>query len=219
MAQHASSDYPAYSFPEKLADGTVHIVGIIAGIVGTIALLWITKTPLGIGAAWVYGLCATLALGASAAYHMTPVETWRATLRRLDHALIFLKIAGTYTPLVVLINTPFAYAILALVWGIAGYGVVRKLFFWRTPKASSVWLYLGMGWLSLALAKPLIDTVPITTVIWVAAGGLLYSLGVIFYKWESLRFSNAIWHAFVLVASGCFFFGIYGAKAGVAAPL
>lgn len=215
MAQSNASTYPAYSIGEKRADGVVHLLGAVAGIAGTMALLWIAPTSPTWIAALIYGLCATAALLASGAYHMTPVELWRPSLRRLDHALIFFKIAGTYTPLVVLINTPLAYGILGLVWAIALYGATRKLFFWRTPKGSSVWLYLGMGWLSLVLGWPLIQSVPSTTVLWAAAGGLLYSGGVVFYKWESLKYSNAVWHGFVLTASLCFFVGIHVALAAL----
>ena len=111
-------------------------------------------------ALWLYGAIMILAFTASACYHMTPFEEWRPSLRRLDHASIFLKIAGTYTPLVVLIGTGFSYVILAIVWATALFGVARKLFFWSRPGMKSTLLYLGMGWMRVTLAWPMIQACP-----------------------------------------------------------
>lgn len=206
MAQHNSDVYPDYSAPERWADGTVHILGIVGSIIATIILVQIAQDHA--VALWLYGAIMILAFTASACYHMTPFEEWRPSLRRLDHASIFLKIAGTYTPLVVLIGTGFSYVVLAVVWAIALFGVARKLFFWSRPGMKSTLLYLGMGWMSVTLAWPMIQALPSSAAWLVAAGGLTYTVGVIFYKWESLRFSNAIWHGFVLNASACFFAAI-----------
>ena len=152
----------------------------------------------------IYWVGLTAMLSVSACYHNTPWEHLRARLRRADHATIFLKIAGTYTPFVVSIGTGFSYVILALVWVLALAGAVTKLFRWQTPGRWNAALYLGLGWISVALMWSIFATS--TAAGWLAvAGGLLYSSGVLFFKWESLRFSNAIWHAFVVAASGCFF--------------
>ncbi|WP_420862848.1 PAQR family membrane homeostasis protein TrhA [Algirhabdus cladophorae] len=206
MAQHSSDIYPVYSAPERWADGIIHALGIIGSIGATAVLL--NLTPMHTGILLLYGLIMVTAFTASAAYHMTPWEQIRPTLRRFDHATIFLKIAGTYTPLVVLIGTTFSYVILAIVWAIALFGVAKKLFFWSRPGMSSTLLYLGMGWLSVTLAWPMIQALPTSAAWLIAAGGLTYTVGVIFYKWESLKFSNAIWHGFVLSASACFFAAI-----------
>ena len=145
---------------------------------------------------------------ASAFYHMTPWENIRPTLRRFDHAAIYLKIAGTYTPLVVMIGSAFAYVILGIVWGLAILGMILKLFFWRTPGRFGPALYLLMGWLSPLLIWSLWPIMPGLVMGLMAAGGLLYTTGVIFYKAEEMKFSNAIWHGFVVVASACFFAAI-----------
>lgn len=140
----------------------------------------------------------------SGAYHMTPWEHLRARLRRADHATIFLKIAGTYTPFVVSIGTGFSYVILCVVWVLALFGAGTKVFRWSTPGRWNAALYLGLGWISVALMWSIFATSPAAG--WLAVvGGLLYSSGILFFKWESLRFSNAIWHAFVVAASACFF--------------
>ncbi len=204
--------YPVFSRPERIADGVVHTVGVALAVAGAVVLLTLaalqahdagTITALGIYAAT---LIATFA--ASACYHLIPWPAGRATLRRIDHAAIYLKIAGTYTPLVVFIGSGFAYTILGVVWALAAAGMVAKLFFWRTPGRLGAWLYLGMGWLSVALVWSLFPLLPVGASILIAAGGLLYSSGVIFFSWKNLPFQTAIWHGFVLIASGCFFAAI-----------
>lgn len=207
--------YPAYSRAERIADGTVHAIGVLLAVTGAVLLIVIAASG-GIGglhgghvaAISVYGAALIATFVASACYHMTPWERARPALRRLDHAAIYLKIAGTYTPLVVLIGSGFAYVVLGLVWALAIGGAVVKVFFWHAPGRLGPALYLIMGWLSVALIWPMAATLPPIGTGLVVAGGLLYSFGVIFFTWESLRFSNAIWHGFVLAASGCFFAAI-----------
>jgi hemolysin III len=212
MAIDPSDIYPDYSRGERIADGTMHAIGIIGSLVATIALISLVKGPgttTDLIAVWVYGVVMFFAFVASAAYHMTPIEEYRPFFRKLDHAAIFLKIAGTYTPLVMLIGSHFSYAILGLVWALAIYGVIRKVFYWSTPGNGSIALYLTLGWMSLALAWPMVQTIPTISFWLVVFGGVTYTVGVVFYKWESLKYSNAIWHAFVLAASTSIYIAIY----------
>ncbi|WP_342070279.1 PAQR family membrane homeostasis protein TrhA [Yoonia algicola] len=210
--------YPTYARSERIADGTMHAVGVLGAITGAIVLIvWSAgaATPAQIAAISVYGATLIATFVASAFYHMTPWEGIRPVLRRFDHAAIYLKIAGTYTPLVVMIGSGFAYVILAIVWGLAVVGMVLKLFFWRTPGRFGPALYLIMGWLSLALIWSLWPIVPVTAMVLMAAGGLLYTAGVPFYASETLKFSIAIWHGFVVTASACFFAAIAIATAAL----
>lgn len=203
--------YPAYSRPERIADGVVHAIGVTLALVGAVLLIVFAAlgTSPGLTAAVsVYSGALLLSFVASAIYHMTPWEGARPVLRRIDHAAIYLKIAGTYTPLVVLIGTAFSYGVLAAVWALALLGALVKAFFWRSPGRFAPALYLLLGWASLLLVWPMVQTLPLAASILVLAGGVLYSAGVIFFAWENLRFSNAIWHGFVLAASGCFFAAI-----------
>lgn len=203
--------YPTYARSERIADGTMHAVGVLGAITGAIVLIiWSlgTATPGQIAAICVYGATLIATFVASAFYHMTPWEGIRPLLRRFDHAAIYLKIAGTYTPLVVMIGSGFAYAVLAIVWGLAVIGMTLKLFFWQTPGRFGPVLYLIMGWLSLALVWSLWPVVPASVMALIAIGGLLYTAGVPFYASETLKFSTAIWHGFVVTASGCFFAAI-----------
>lgn len=203
--------YPTYARSERIADGTMHAVGVLGAIMGAFVLIvWSSgqATASQIAAISIYGATLIATFVASAFYHMTPWESVRPILRRFDHAAIYLKIAGTYTPLVVLIGSGFAYAVLAIVWGLAVIGMVLKLFFWRTPGRFGPALYLIMGWLSLALIWSLWPIVPVSAMMLIAIGGLLYTVGVPFYASETMKFSIAIWHGFVVAASACFFAAI-----------
>ena len=203
--------YPTYARSERIADGTMHAVGVLGAITGAIVLIvWSTGSATAgqIAAISVYAATLIATFVASAFYHMTPWAGIRPVLRRFDHAAIYLKIAGTYTPLVVLIGSWFAYVLLALVWGLAVLGMVLKLFFWRTPGRFGPALYLIMGWLSLALIWSLWPIVPLPAMALIAIGGLLYTAGVPFYASETMKYSIAIWHGFVVAASGCFFAAI-----------
>lgn len=199
--------YP-YSVKETLADASVHALGLIGAIAaGTLLILYVAHTQDGtqIAATSVYTGLLIFALLASATYHMLPWDSWRPMFHRIDHAAIYLKIAGTYTPLVVLIGSAFAYGVLAVIWTVAVLGAVAKLSFWATDSRGSLPLYLVLGWASVLLIWPMWQTLPGSAVALIAAGGLLYTIGTVFYAMKALRFQNAIWHSFVLAASTCFF--------------
>ena len=203
--------YPTYARSERIADGTMHAVGVIGALSGAIVLIvWSAGhvSPGQIAAISVYGATLIATFVASAFYHMTPWERIRPALRRFDHAAIYLKIAGTYTPLVVMIGSGFAYLVLGIVWVLAVVGMTLKLFFWRTPGRFGPALYLIMGWLSLALIWSLWPIVPVSAMVLMGVGGLLYTAGVPFYASETLKYSIAIWHGFVVAASACFFAAI-----------
>ncbi|PJI92585.1 hemolysin III [Yoonia maricola] len=211
--------YPSYARSERIADGTMHAVGVLGAVGGAVVLIvWSSQHAMAshIAAISVYGATLIATFVASAFYHMTPWENIRPILRRVDHAAIYLKIAGTYTPLVVMIGSWFAYTILAVVWGLAVIGMVLKLFFWRTPGRFGPALYLIMGWLSLALIWSLWPIVPVSAMVLMGVGGLLYTAGVPFYASETMKFSIAIWHGFVVAASACFFAAIATAMAAIA---
>ncbi len=201
------SDYPVFSRPERIADGIVHALGLTLAVTGAIVLLILTsgQAPGTRTAAAVYAAALVATFLASAAYHMTPWERIRPTLRRIDHAAIYLKIAGTYTPLVMVLGSGFAYAVLVIVWGLAIIGAAMKIAFWKVPGRFGPVLYLIMGWLAVTLIWPMALTLPGAALWLIVAGGLLYSAGVPFYATEKMRFSNAVWHGFVVAASACFF--------------
>ena len=203
--------YPSYSRPERIADSAIHVIGFfMAGI----AVAWLfARAPQELDARMLaalalYSFALLLMLGASGAYHILADTAARPVLRRVDHAAIYVKIAGTFTPLAVLLGTAFGYATLALVWLLALIGAAAKLWTGPGQMQTGFWPYLALGWLGLALFVPLTAQLPWAALGLMFAGGLLYSSGIWFYTWEALPYSNAIWHGFVLVASGCFFAGI-----------
>jgi len=184
----------------------VHALGLAFGVLATVVLLYQSQSgEIGMTPAVLYCLCMLTAFAASAVYHLSPVDHLRPLLNRIDHAAIYLKIAGTYTPLVVMLGSGFAYAVLGLVWTLAALGAVAKLWFWRTDARGSLALYLGMGWLSVLLIWPMWERLPSAAMALIVAGGIIYSLGTIIFAREAMRYQNAVWHGFVLTASVCFF--------------
>lgn len=218
MKHNRTGLYPTNALSERIADGTVHATGVLAALTGAVILIsWsaLNTSPAQIAAISIYGATLIATFAASAFYHLAPWDNVRPLLRRFDHAAIYLKIAGTYTPLVVMIGTGFAYLVLAIVWMLAVVGIVLKLFFWRTPGRFGPALYLVMGWFSLALIWSLWPLVPLSAMILMGAGGLLYTGGVPFYASHAMKYSTAIWHGFVLAASACFFAAITIATAAM----
>lgn len=200
--------YPT-SPAETFADGVVHVAGLAFALPASIILIQQVEAANGpMTATAIYAACMICAFAVSALYHLAPFDQTRALLGRIDHAAIYFKIAGTYAPLVMIIGTGFAYGILGLVWALAVVGAIAKLFFWRTDARGSLALYLGMGWLSVLLIWPMLNTLPGLAVALIGGGGLIYSIGTIIYKRDGMPYQNAIWHVFVLVASICFFYAI-----------
>ena len=208
--------YPDYTRAERVADAVVHVIGVTSAIIGVSVIFWLFSArmewPTFLGTT-VYAIALVGMLTASAAYHMGAHTSARPILRRSDHAAIYVKIAATFTPLAILLNSKFGYMVLALVWGLALTGAVNKLLAAR-GKMSTGWLpQVALGWIGVALMIPLFGHLPTVSIWCIVVGGLTYTGAVIFYCWESLRFSNAIWHAFVLIATGCLFMGISTALA------
>lgn len=200
--------YPNYTRSERVADGSMHAIGVTGAVLGAIMLLvWSAPvaSPWEVTAIAVYAITLVGTFTASAFYHMTPWENIRPVLRRIDHAAIYLKIAGTYTPLVVMIGSGLAYVVLAIVWALAVIGMVLKLVFWSKPGQFGPALYLIMGWMSVVLVWSSWEALPFG---YILAGGLLYTVGVLFHAARNMKFANAIWHGFVVAASACFFVAI-----------
>jgi hemolysin III len=209
MAENCVS-FPRYSLGERVADGCLHAVGVTASLVALTVLLVIgikSDAALWVVSLTVYGLALVATFSFSAGYNLVArpprLKEW---LRRFDHAAIFLMIAGTYTPFVLIqMNTPFGLSLLAVVWTIAAIGIVLQLFAPRYLRGLSVALYLVQGWAVLAAIEPLISAMPVRALTLLMAGGVLYTVGVVFHLWERLPYSNAIWHGFVLAAASCHF--------------
>jgi hemolysin III len=196
-----------YDRAELIADGVVHGIGVCGGLIAATVLVVLTAvyaTALEIVAVSIYvaGLLAMLVL--SATYNLWPVSRAKWLLRRFDHSAIYLLIAATYTPFIMqLKDSLFAMVLLTGVWCVAIVGIVLKLVWPGRFDRLSVGLYLAMGWSGLMLYQAVVTALPSLALWLVVAGGVLYSLGVIFHAWQRLRFQNAIWHGFVLLGAAC----------------
>lgn len=201
-----------FSQGEIVADGFVHAVAILAAVIGLAVLIVLVLTKRGgleLSAVAVYGAGLLAMFGFSAAYNMTPPSPLKWLLRRFDHSSIYLMIAGTYTPFLTLLgDTWWAITLGAIIWIGAIAGIVLKLALPGRFDRLSIGIYLLLSWVALLALKPMLDSLPSTTMILLGAGGLLYSVGVLFYVWKSLKFNNAIWHCFVMVAAGCHYAAI-----------
>ena len=191
---------------EIVADGVVHALGVGVGLPAAIALVVLTafdRTPANLAPIAVYAAGLAAMFVCSAAYNLLRNNRLRAWLQRLDHAAIFAMIAGTYTPFIVLrLDGAWAVALAGAVWAIAGLGIVAKLLRLRWIEPISVGLYLLLGWIGLVAIEPFMHAMDVSTLALLGAGGLLYTVGVIFHLWRALPFQNAIWHAFVLLGAG-----------------
>jgi hemolysin III len=149
----------------------------------------------------VYGATLVLLYLVSTLYHSLRGRA-KAVFRKLDHCSIYLLIAGTYTPFLVNIQDPFAsWALIVIVWGGALIGMAAKLFLPGRFDGLAVAFYLGIGWSGVVMVRSLADVLPESTIWLIAAGGIAYSSGVIFFVWRSLRFQSALWHGFVVAGA------------------
>ncbi len=193
--------------------GLTHLVGGLLAVVGLVLLLAEAGEAGRTVAFGVYGLSLVALYAASALYHLLPLSARGvARLRRLDHAAIFLLIAGTYTPVcLILLTGGWRFGLLGLVWGLALCGVLLKLGRAELPRWISVALYLGLGWISLFAVPALVAASPPGVVAWFLAGGIIYSAGALVYALKRPNFLpgvfgfHELWHLFVLAGSACHF--------------
>jgi len=188
-----------------------HGAGFLAGLVASVAL--VTLVAMGgngwqLAGALVFGISLVTLYAASTLYHSIPHLATKRRMKIFDHCAIYVLIAGTYTPfLLVSLRDNGGWWLLALVWTLAAAGVVFKLFHAGKFKRLSTLIYLAMGWLSLVTIKPFLALVPHVQLWWLLAGGLAYTLGTVFYM-SHRRHAHAIWHGFVLAGSACHFVAV-----------
>jgi hemolysin III len=192
-----------YTRHEHLADAAVHVLGILFAINASLWLLFHVTGLSVVVSVTVYCIGLLAMIGFSAAYNLVPNHRpSKQMLRRLDHAAIFIMIAGTYTPFAVnRLDGASGPVILALIWTAATVGVVMKVLYPRRFEIASLALYLGMGWMIVTVIVPLAHAMVAFNFWLLAAGGLIYSAGVVFYVVERIPYHKAIWHAAVLAAA------------------
>ena len=197
-----SREQRPYTLAELVVDGVVHILGLIGAIAaGSILLAFaiLETAPEAAPALVVYVGSLVAVLGVSLAYNLWPVSPAKKLLARFDQAAIFLFIAGTYTPfLAVLGGTTTGILMTTFVWGASLIGVALKLIVPERFGRLAIALYLAIGWSGILVFQSLAQTLPSTTMLLLLAGGVTYSMGIIFHLWERLKFQNALWHVFVV---------------------
>jgi hemolysin III len=201
-----------YTRGEEIANWITHGIGLAASVAGLTLLIIFASLR---GDAWhvvsftVFGLTLLALYTISTLYHAQRGGRAKQFFRKLDHAAIFLLIAGTYTPfLLTHLRGPWGWSLFAVVWGLCGAGAVFKLIFGERYRLTSTLAYLFIGWLILVAIQPMIENVPHGGLWLLLAGGLCYSLGIIFYRWHQLRYHHAVWHTFVLGGSTCHYLAV-----------
>ena len=197
---------------EEIANSVTHGVGLALSVAGFAVLLVLAILR---GTAWhivagsVYGASLICLYAASTLYHMALSPNLKRALKIFDHSAIYLLIAGTYTPFLLLnLRGPWGWSLFGVIWGLAFAGILFKLWFVDHFARVSTGLYMAMGWLVVVAAKPILVHINSATLMWLVGGGVLYSTGVVFYGWKRLPYSHAVWHVFVLGGSVCHYFAV-----------
>ena len=200
------------SIGEEVANSLTHGVGLVASIAAFPVLMLRARSsddPSAIAGATVFGVTLILLYGTSTIYHALPISKGKQFFRVLDHSAIYLLIAGTYTPFALgPLRGPWGSTLLVVIWTLALIGIGSKVIGGFGLPYLSTGLYLLMGWLIVVAIKPLVENIPPAGLIWLAAGGLAYTGGVVFYSMKRMRYAHMIWHLFVATGSVCHFIAV-----------
>ena len=197
---------------EELVNTLTHGLGLalcLAGVPLLIALAALRGGARLVVAVSIYGACLLALYAASTLYHALRGPRVKRFFRLLDHSAIYLLIAGTYTPFtLIVLRGAWGWTLLGLVWGISVSGILWKVFFLERLEAVSIALYVVMGWLALIAIKPMFAALHTEGMLWILAGGVAYTGGVVFYAWKRVPYNHAIWHLFVMAGSLCHYFAV-----------
>jgi hemolysin III len=197
---------------EEFANCVTHGIGLLMSLAGFVTLVALAYLR---GSAWhiigcvIYGLTLIAVYATSTLYHSFQKPRLKHIFLIADQVAIYLLIAGTYTPfMLVNLRGPWGWTLLTLVWALAICGVGCRVGMAERGEAFTMPLYLAMGWLAIIAVKPIFASVPLGGLAWIGAGGLAYMIGLIFFAWKSLPFHHTIWHLFVIVGSVCHYFAV-----------
>lgn len=212
MKTQNTKTHKEYTVLEEIMNSGTHAVGFglsVAGLVWLILRAVSLKDSMSLVAVIVFGSSLIALYAASTLYHAVPCFNAKKVLRVFDHCAIYLLIAGTYTPfLLVSLRGTTGWALFGVVWGIACVGCAFKAFFTGRFNKVSTAMYVAMGWIVLVAIKPAITHIPVGGLLMMLAGGLLYTFGVFFYANERVPYNHAIWHCFVMGGSAIHFFAV-----------
>jgi hemolysin III len=204
-----------FSLAELIADGVVHGIGLVFAIgCGTVLIVFaaIGTARAELPAIITYLTTLLIVLGVSLTFNLAPVSGFKKLMARLDQAAIFLLIAGTYTPFLAIIGgTPAAQMLTVLVWALALIGVSLKLIVPEKFGRLAIVLYLAIGWSGVLVFQTLATVLPAPSFWLIIAGGITYTVGIIFHLWDRLKFQNVLWHVFVVAGSICHLWAVFHA--------
>jgi hemolysin III len=217
LTDHPRQNDAIYKPAEEVAHAVTHGLGCVLAVVGLVVLTVQTAArgqAWELGGALVFGVSMVVLYLASTLYHAVTEPRAKSVLARIDHAAIYLLIAGTYTPLCLgPLRGPWGWSLLGAVWALGIVGAVQDVLAVRRRRWLSVSIYLAMGWLVIVAVGPLVDSVDRITLAWILAGGVFYTGGVAFYLWRRLRWHHAIWHVWVVCGSISHWFAVQRALA------
>ena len=197
---------------EETINALTHGLGALLSLGGLVVLVLMASRH---GDAWhivscsIYGATLVLLFASSTLYHGCRGERAKHICRIVDHSSIYLLIAGTYTPFVLVnLRGSWGWSLFGVIWGLAAAGIVFQIFFVHRFRLAQTLIYLAMGWLVVVAFKPLLARVPKPGLLWLLFGGLCYTVGAVFYLWKKLPYHHAVWHLFVLGGSICHYFAI-----------
>ena len=197
---------------EEIANSVTHGIGLAMSLAGLIALVILAFAR---GGVWhivgccVYGVSLVALYAASTIYHSVQNPRLKRFFLAADQVAIYLLIAGTYTPfMLVNLRGRWGWTLLALVWTLSLFGIGFRVIFAERRNAVTMALYLAIAWMAIIAVKPIFATVPPGGLAWIGAGGLAYMTGLVFFAWDRLPFNHTIWHLFVMVGSGCHYFAV-----------
>jgi hemolysin III len=197
---------------EETINALTHGLGALLSLGGLAVLVVMASLH---GDAWhivscsIYGFTLVLLFSSSTLYHSFRSQRVKHIFRIIDHASIYLLIAGTYTPFVLVnLRGRWGWSLFGVIWGLALAGIVFQIFFVSRFRLVQTMIYLAMGWLVVIAIKPLFMHVPRLGLLWLLFGGLCYTVGAVFYLWKKLPYHHAVWHLFVLGGSVCHYFAI-----------
>lgn len=202
-----------FSKKEEVAHAITHGIGALLSMVALVLLIvssTLNGSALVIVSTTVFGCTMLFMYVSSTIVHSLPVGKWKDIFLIIDHASIYVFIAGTYTPFVLIqINGGFGWTLFGIVWGCAFMGIILKLFFVKKFVILSTFFYILMGWMIVIAWKPLTEALHTNGIILLVTGGIIYTLGSVFYVWKRIPYHHVIWHVFVLAGSIFHFFAIF----------
>ncbi len=198
---------------EELVNSITHGIGLTLSLAAAPALIILAALR---GTLWhvlsvtIYGGSLVALYACSTIYHSLEAPRWKSLFRIADHSAIHLLIAGTYTPFALVnLHGQWGWFLLSAVWSLSLLGIIGKLLLGHRMQPFSIVLYIATGWLVVVAAKPMLHFVPTGGLVWLLAGGILYTSGLIFFAWERCPYNHAVWHVFVLAGSACHYFAVF----------